>query len=95
MLPVAQSKYIYLYGNMSSDAIANSVISVGEGGARRRKLVLKLPKARVAALVEASEGRPFDPRNDGRLMREWVVLSKNSRRWDDLAQDALRFVGGK
>jgi hypothetical protein len=59
------------------------------------RLVVKLPKARVDSLVEASEGVRSDPRHDGRLMREWVVLAKHRARWGDLTDEALRFVAGK
>ena len=58
------------------------------------ELVLKLPKARVDALVEASSGKRFDPRRDGRLMKEWIVLSRQRNDWVDLAREALRFVVG-
>src|SRR5579884_2197395 len=34
------------------------------------KLVLKLPRARVDALLEAGTGERFDPRRDGRVMKE-------------------------
>jgi hypothetical protein len=36
-------------------------------------LVVKLPAERVDELVEAGEGRHFDP-GHGRLMKEWVTL---------------------
>ena len=41
----------------------------------RGDLVVKLPRERVTALVEAGVGRPFDPRRDGRLLKDWVVLT--------------------
>jgi hypothetical protein len=37
--------------------------------------VLKLPRARVDALVDAGLGHRFDPRRNGRVMKEWVVLT--------------------
>jgi len=37
-------------------------------------LVLKLPKDRVDALVDGGRGVRFDPRKDGRVMKEWLVL---------------------
>ncbi len=57
-------------------------------------LVVKLPKARVDALVNVSLGKRFDPRRDGRQMKEWVVLSKRRNDWVDLAREALMYVGG-
>jgi hypothetical protein len=58
----------------------------------RGSLVLKLPRQRVAALVEAEEGTYFDA-GKGRPMREWFVLSPGSPQpWLPLAEEALRFV---
>ncbi|MHB8613171.1 MAG: hypothetical protein ACYDAL_12185 [Candidatus Dormibacteraceae bacterium] len=60
----------------------------------RGKLVLKLPRNRVSALVESGEGEPFDA-GKGRPMREWFALSSASRKpWLALAREAMRFVGG-
>lgn len=42
-------------------------------------LVLKLPRARVLALIESGAGTPFDP-GHGRVMKEWVVLIFTSNR---------------
>ena len=62
----------------------------------RDQLVVKLPKARVDALVAAGEGARFDPRHDGRLMKEWFVLTSSSPTvWLSLAQEALAFVSGE
>jgi hypothetical protein len=58
-------------------------------------LVVKLPKARVAALVEAGIGEPFDP-GHGRLMKEWLTVRTPTASWIDLAREAHDFVrGGK
>src|SRR5215471_11881074 len=46
------------------------------------KLVVKLPNRRVAALVVSGVGEPFDPRHDGRVMKEWVSVGPTSEeRW--------------
>lgn len=59
-------------------------------------LVLKLSKARVDALVASGDGERYDPRRDGRLMKEWLVLSPTSEQaWLPLAQEALEFVASK
>lgn len=58
----------------------------------RGKLVVKLPKARVDELVQAGAGSYFDPRRDGRLMKEWFELAGNKPPWLGLAQEAFRFV---
>jgi hypothetical protein len=57
-------------------------------------LVVKLPAARCAALVDTGAGRPFE-RGQGRPMREWVVVDERdaATTWPDLAQEALDFVG--
>src|SRR5215471_3537143 len=44
----------------------------------RGTLVVKLPKPRVDALIAAGAGERFDPRQDGRLMKEWVTIGPTS-----------------
>jgi hypothetical protein len=59
------------------------------------RLVVKLPKARVDALVAAGEGVRFDP-GHGRVMKEWLSVGPQSREdWLALAREALGFVSGK
>ncbi len=56
-------------------------------------LVLKLPRQRVDALIEAGEGERFVP-GHGRAMREWVTIAPAvGERWLPLAREALTFVG--
>ncbi len=56
------------------------------------RLVVKLPRARVEALVAAGDGEFFDP-GHGRLMKEWVaVRPRAARRWPALAEEAKTFV---
>lgn len=58
----------------------------------RGRLVVKLPKVRVDALVEAGWGEPFDA-NKGRPMKEWLVVDlAHDADWERLAQEALMFV---
>ncbi len=60
----------------------------------RGRLVVKLPKARVDALVAAGKGERFDPRRDGRLMKEWLVIAPTMEdEWAMLAKEARVFVG--
>jgi hypothetical protein len=60
----------------------------------RGRLVLKLPEARVGALVAAGAGVPFDA-NKGTPMREWLSLDPESDLdWEPLAREALAFAGG-
>lgn len=54
-------------------------------------LVVKLPKERVAALVERGVGKPFDP-GHGRLMKEWLAVTSPRASWLALAKEAHGFV---
>lgn len=59
----------------------------------RDGLVVRLPKARVDELVASGAGVRFDPRRDGRVMKEWVVIGAERRRsWGGLCDEALDFV---
>ena len=61
----------------------------------RGSLVVKLPRARVDELVEAGQGKRFDPRRNGRLMKEWLVVPPASAAdWLALANEGLGFVRG-
>jgi hypothetical protein len=60
------------------------------------RLVVKLPKARVDALVAAGDSERFDPRHDGRVMKEWLVVAPGREDdWLPLAQEALRYVASQ
>src|SRR5258708_31066945 len=54
--------------------IHNKIFAMLVGG----KLVVKLPKPRVDALIASGAGERFDPRHDGRLMKERVSLEPTS-----------------
>ena len=55
-------------------------------------LVLKLPAARVTALVAAEAGVPFDA-GKGRPMREWIVLAgADDGQWRALIAEAFAFA---
>ena len=58
------------------------------------RLVLKLPAARVASLIGAGDGLPFDA-GKGRPMKEWVALADGDVAWRELALEALAFVAGR
>ena len=59
------------------------------------RLVVKLPRERVDALVAAGDGERFGP-GPGRVMKEWVSLDPASAiEWSPLAREALAFVAGK
>ncbi len=55
-------------------------------------LVVKLPKARVAALIDEGVGQPFGPA--GRVFKEWLSVPKpDRRRWRKLLSEGIEFVG--
>ncbi len=69
--------------------VNNKIFAMLVGG----KLVVKLPRQRVEALIAAGEGERFAPRHDGRLMKEWLAIEPASQqRWLSLVQEALAFV---
>ncbi len=54
-------------------------------------LVVKLPKARVAELIEQGHGQPFAPA--GKVFKEWVSIPKrDGHRWRSLLQEGIAFV---
>jgi TfoX/Sxy family transcriptional regulator of competence genes len=60
---------------------------------RNSELVVKLPKQRVDQLVASGTGARFDPRHDGRLMKEWATIPvRRGSDWEQLASEALQFV---
>jgi hypothetical protein len=54
------------------------------------RFVVKLPAERVAELVAAGAGAPFDD-GQGRVMRQWVVAAPEQD-WSALAREAREFV---
>ena len=57
------------------------------------RLVVKLSKARVDEMVATGDGERFDPRHDGREMKEWLVVAPGQEdEWLALAQEAMRYV---
>ncbi len=56
-------------------------------------LVVKLPKTRVAELVESGDGAAFAPA--GKVFKEWVAVeSFDETRWTDLIAESMEFVDG-
>lgn len=55
------------------------------------RLVVKLPRERVAALMSSGVGAPFDA-GKGPPMKEWLTVLDETA-WAALAHEALRFVG--
>ena len=57
------------------------------------QLVVKLPPARLAELVEAGEGQPFEPM-EGRPMNGWIVLGESAD-WTPLVEEARAYVAAQ
>ncbi len=54
-------------------------------------LIVKLPRARVEALIANSEAVPFAP--NGRTFRQWArVPERDAKRWSQLIDEALAFA---
>ncbi len=54
-------------------------------------LVVKLPRARVAELIDQGIGRPFAPA--GKVFKEWVAIPELDRRlWRSLLREGVAFV---
>ncbi|NUR05995.1 MAG: hypothetical protein HOQ22_09795 [Nocardioidaceae bacterium] len=57
---------------------------------RQERLVVKLPRERVAELVEGGHGDPFAPA--GKVFREWVSVPDPDRQlWQTLLAEAVDF----
>jgi hypothetical protein len=56
------------------------------------RLVVKLPAARVAELIAARDGVPFDA-GKGKPMKEWVGLTVDDAAARQLVAEAMAFVG--
>ena len=58
---------------------------------RRHHLLLKLPPARVAALLEDGRAAPME--SGGRVMHGWITLAPGAAElWIPLSNEARRFV---
>jgi hypothetical protein len=55
------------------------------------RVVLKLPRERVDALIAAGDGAPFD-NGRGRPMREWVTLTGDPAEDTGLLQEAVELA---
>lgn len=54
-------------------------------------MVVKLPRERVAELIEQGVGQPFAPAN--RVFKEWLsVPRRDRRRWRKLLREGVEFV---
>jgi len=54
-------------------------------------MVVKLPKARVAELIDQGVGQPFAPAK--KVFKEWVAVpGRDRRRWRALLRESIDFV---
>ncbi|MFW2332174.1 hypothetical protein [Ilumatobacter sp.] len=54
-------------------------------------MVVKLPKDRVAELIDQGVGQPFAPAK--KVFKEWVAVPKRDRRrWRSLLRESIEFV---
>lgn len=68
--------------------VNGSIFAMLTGGG----LVVKLPRDRVAALIDSGTGAPFDA-GKGRPMKEWLtVVDDDEGIWLALAREAMDFV---
>ncbi len=59
----------------------------------RKRFIVKLPKERVDERAARGDGARWNPRRDGRVLREWIVLKPSSKlAWLPLAKEAMGFV---
>lgn len=58
----------------------------------RDQFIVKLPRERVDQLVASRKGTRFDPRRNGRVMKEWIAMSAGEAEWIPLAREAYQFV---
>lgn len=57
------------------------------------RLVVKLPRERVDALVASGNGDSFDP-GHGKPMKEWISAAGTKPSWVELSREAYVFVKG-
>ncbi len=80
-----------------STIMGGRCLRVGEeflalSGFREEGLILKLPRARVARLIEEGVGVSFAPA--GKIFKEWVRIPEpNSDVWYGLLLEGVAFVG--
>jgi hypothetical protein len=68
--------------------IRNRIFAMLVGG----RIVVKLPRQRVDALIASGGGERFDP-GHGRLMKEWVAVEPTAEEdWMCLAREAMAYV---
>lgn len=76
---------------MSSDCLRRKGEFVGMSSHWTGALVVKLPKTRVAELIDAGTGASFAP--NGRIFKEWVeVATADEATWRGLIEESIAFA---
>ena len=58
----------------------------------KENITVKLPKERVAELLNSGEGLPYDPGN-GKIMKEWVTIPlASSDKWSAFVKEGMEFA---
>jgi hypothetical protein len=79
---------------MSSDCLRRKGEFVGMSSHWTGALVVKLPKGRVAELIDAGAGASFAP--NGRIFKEWVeVPGVDEDVWRGLIEESIAFADAK
>lgn len=79
------------FGSSAQLRVNNKIFAMLVGG----RLVLKLPRQRVDALVATDGGQRFEP-GRGRVMHEWVCVAPDAAtNWLALTEEAMRFVASR
>ena len=107
---MTDSPFLDLFDEVAIAALAHPDVTTGTmmgfpclrvGGAffascdhRTGDLIVKLPRDRVAGLIDSGIGKPFAPA--GRTFREWVLIDdRDEARWTELVDEARRFVAAQ
>jgi hypothetical protein len=76
-----------MFGNHDVLAVGGKIFAMLNKG----RLVVKLPKSRVDAMVEGGLGTRFEP-GPRHVMKEWVVVEQGAAPWLPLAREAHGYV---
>lgn len=79
---------VRLFGSVTL-RVGGSIFAMLSG----ERLVVKLPRERVASMIANGDGAPFGA-GKGRAMKEWMTVLDEGA-WLDLSSEALKFVDSR